>query len=162
MTPRICALLLTALAAVGCSADASDELGGAGFVYENPVFQDTTLITAAAQVGPTEGTPAFSWPATNFKHVVVAIFDERIGIKDDAISNPHRIRWMWHSGLPTGREGNVLFEHGVSDVQTAGDPEPLPRGTYYWAVWTIDSMGVPARSSIEYTVTIPPVAEASP
>lgn len=163
MTRHVCMSLLAALAAPGCGSEDAGDLGaGAGFVYENPVFQDTTVVTAQAQAGPAEGTPSFSWPATDYRHVVCAVFDERIGIKDDAITNPHRIKWMWHSGLETGREGNVLFEHGVSDPESGAPPVALPRGTYYWAVWTLDATGVPARSSIEYTLTIPVAPEGSP
>ncbi len=162
MKRRLSLLLLVALAVPGCGAADEDSLGGSAFVYENPVFQDTTLLTAQGQAGPVEGMPAFSWPATDYKHVVCAIFDERISIKDDAISNPHRIKWMWHSGLPTGREGNVLYEHGVSDPETGAPPEPLPRGTYFWAVWTLDAHGVPARSTVEYTMTVPFAVEGTP
>ena len=55
-----------------------------------------------------------------------------------SITNAASIRWLWHSGLGRGREGDVLFSEGVSvlngDLLAANAPVPLARGrTYYWS-----------------------------
>jgi len=140
----------------GCSdAGVSAMEGGSEFIYENTIFPGTQLVTATAQVSDDAGMPRFSWVATSYRHVVCAIFDERVGVTDGLITNPHRMRWIWHSGLSTGREGNVLFEHGVSDPQPLAPARTLAAGTYYWAVWALDAQGFPVASSKEYTLALP-------
>jgi hypothetical protein len=148
----------------GCSDSAS--LGGAGgegddYVYQNVLFPGSSLITAAASAGADPGRPSFSWQATGYRHVVCAVFDERISIIDGTIANPHRIRWLWNSGLPDGREGNVTFADGVSDPETDAAPITLENGTYYWAVWTLDASGSPAASTIENGLDIPLLPQAA-
>ena len=145
--------LLSALLAASLPACGSDEMGevtGASsntFAYQNNIFQNTWGIEPKAS-GPLT-TPAFSWQATNHGHVVCALFDERMSVKDNLITNTHRLMWMWHSGLSGGREGNVQWKDGVADPQTGTKAAALKAGTYYWAVWTVDSLGIPKASSAE-------------
>jgi hypothetical protein len=137
------------LALVGCGAAEDDESGG--FVYQNQIFSGTVSIQAA-QSGSLSA-PAFSWAATGEKHVVCAIFDERIQLDQNHVSNTDRVVWLWHSGLGSGREGNLLYSHGVAADN--GAPEPLLPGSYYWAVWAMDLDGFPVASSVEYTLAVP-------
>lgn len=145
-----CCLLI---AAAGCGAEDA-ESDPAGFVYNNQLFRDTQVIQAARS-GAT-GTPAFSWPATEEKHVACAVFSERIQVSQDEISNPESVVWIWHSGLGRGREGNVLYEHGVNDPNSGAAASPLPPGkTYYWAVWALDLAGYPVASTVEQSFKVP-------
>ena len=144
-------VMVTALAA--CGADDSGDSPGGGYVYKNQIFRDTSLITAA-QSGTTT-KPSFSWQALGEKHVVCALFSERIQVAQDHISNTDKVRWLWHSGLGRGREGNVLFAHGAADESGNPPPATLAPGTYYWAVWALDEGGQPIASSIENTLKVP-------
>lgn len=145
----ICCLLI---AATGCGAE--DDEGVTTFVYNNQIFRDTELIQAARSGDATR--PAFSWPATEEKHVACAVFSERIQVSHDEISNPGSVVWIWHSGLGRGREGNVLFEHGVSDPNSLAAAAPLAPGkTYYWAVWALDLAGYPVASTVENNFKVP-------
>ena len=57
--------------------------------------------------------------------------------------------------LEQGREGNVLYAHGVSGPALDEVPLPLAPGVYSWAVWAFDDEGQPAASSVEYELTVP-------
>ncbi len=154
----VIAVSAACVVAAGCG-DAADAgaVTSSSFKYVNPLFTNTSNIEAAVgakevDAGATSSstnTPNFSWPATNQKHVVCAVFNEPIGVKDNTITNTHRVVWMWHSGLPQGREGNVTWSQGVSDPQSLSSPKPLPSGVYYWAVWALNQQGLPVRSSVE-------------
>ncbi len=152
--PRLVALLLALapmLAALpGCGSEDEGAVAGPAansFAYQNNIFQKTWGIDPGAS-GPSS-TPAFSWQATQHGHVVCALFDERMSVKDNVITNTHRLVWMWHSGLKGGREGNVQWKDGVADPQTGTKAAALKAGTYYWAVWSVDSLGIPKASSAE-------------
>ena len=154
--PLFAALVALSAPLSGCGDDNGGATGASNFAYVNPLFQNTASIDASVGgkdvggvVTSDSGTPNFSWPATNLKHVVCAVFDEPIGVKNNRITNTHRVVWMWHSGLPQGREGNVTWSHGVAHPNTLADPVTLPAGKYYWAVWGLSSQGIPARSSVE-------------
>jgi hypothetical protein len=141
------------LAASGCGAEDA-ESDPTGFVYNNQIFRDTALIQAARSGNVS--TPAFSWPATEEKHVACAVFSERIQVDQDEIANPESVVWIWHSGLGRGREGNVLFEHGVSEPGSRAPASPLsPTKTYYWAVWALDLAGYPVASTVEQSFKVP-------
>lgn len=153
-------LACACLFATACGSDDSgaSENAAGSFAYTNPLFQNTYAIQAS--VGAKEGggtvstnssTPNFSWPATNLKHVVCAVFNEPIGVKNNTITNTHRVVWMWHSGLPQGREGNVTWDQGVASPTSLNSPQALSKGKYYWAVWALNSQGIPVRSSVEKT-----------
>ncbi len=149
----------------GCGADeASDQaaMGASNFSYQNPIFQNTYLISAETvktQVGgkvPAHPTkPSFNWQATHYKHVICAVFDEPLNIKDNLITNTDRMVWMWHSGLKAGREGYVEWSDGLADTVTGRAATDLSEGTYYWAVWALDLHGEPAFSTIENTHEVP-------
>ncbi|PID39903.1 MAG: hypothetical protein CSA65_00545 [Proteobacteria bacterium] len=124
-----------------------------GFVYQNQIFRDTELISAAKS--GSDATPAFSWQALGEKHVALAIFSEPIQVAQARIVNSDKVVWLWHSGLGKGREGNVLFEQGAKDEAGTPPPTKLAPGTYYWAVWALDEGGHPIASSVENTLTVP-------
>lgn len=147
-------LLLCCLlgAATGCGPE--EDQGDPGVVHNNQIFRGTARIQATHS--GTASTPAFSWPATAEKHVVCAVFSERIQVDQDAISNPDGVVWIWHSGLGRGREGNLLFDHGVSAPTSTAAAAPLTPGkTYYWAVWALNLAGYPAASTVEYSLKVP-------
>jgi hypothetical protein len=114
----LCSTMLL-LGACGVSDEAGDP-GDPGFVYKNQIFRNTQLVTAAKSGA--NATPAFSWQALGEKHVVLAIFSERIQVAQDHIANGDKVVWLWHTGLGSGREGNVLFAQGAKDE--AGAPPP--------------------------------------
>jgi hypothetical protein len=65
---------------------------------------------------------------------------------DGKILNTAANVWAWHTGLGTGREGNVRYDQGVAVVngvlQTDAAPPPLVEGhDYVWAVWAWDDSG---------------------
>ena len=75
------------------------------------------------------------------------------------ITNQNDMFWIWHSGLTTGREGNVTWSDGVvarfgQPIETERPPA-LESGTYFWAVWALDDQGKPALSTTELTNTVP-------
>jgi hypothetical protein len=143
-------LLAIGVLSGGCGGDDATS-ASEDFVYENLIFRNVTSIPAA-QSGELS-SPSFSWPSTNEKHVVAAIFDRRISVRSNLITNPDNIVWLWHSGLGQGRDGNVLYRHGTAG-QGGSLPDPLPAGTYYWAVWALDEQGLPVASSLEYTLIV--------
>ena len=114
-----------------------------------PAFDDTTTTT-----------PEFSWRSTGQKFVYLAVFTSNIEVRNKQIINREDNVWSWHSGLGTGREGNVKFEHGRDMVDgkmlESGPPTPLvPGETYVWAVWAWDDQGIEITYSsqeIRFTV----------
>lgn len=151
-TPPLFALACAAMMFCGCGVD-NDAGSDPGFVYQNQIFRDTELISAAKS--GSDATPAFSWQALGEKHVALAIFSERIQVAQDQITNADKVVWLWHSGLGKGREGNVLFSQGAKDESGAPPPASLAKGSYYWAVWALDEAGHPIASSVEKTIAVP-------
>jgi hypothetical protein len=145
-------LLLTAVVFCAPGCDAGSE-GSEDFVYHNAILRGVNPLQAAAS-GTLE-RPDFSWPATDEKHVACAVFERRISVRKNQITNADDIIWVWHSGLGTGRDGNVLYEHGVANEAGQDPPDRLPTGTYYWAVWALDEQGLPISATDEYTLTVP-------
>jgi hypothetical protein len=144
-------VLALGLVLAACGADLPDE--GGEWQYQNQIFPDTTLVTPAQ--GGAASTPSFSWPAVNVRHVVCAVFAAHLSVTGDLIANPQDLRWVWHTGLGRGRDGNILYEDGAGDADGRTTAAPLPAGTYYWAVWAFDDAGVPVASSLEYQLTVP-------
>jgi len=132
---------------------ASDMAPQDPFLYKNSLFVQTHKMTASSTLNKV-GRPHFQWASTGRKHVVCAVFSERIQLKNNIITNQHKVVWLWHTGLGKGREGNVLYEHGVDKEGGTGNPPPLKKGTYYWAVWVLDDAGSPIPSTTEYTMII--------
>jgi hypothetical protein len=137
----------------GCAQDSSDGASEeATWVYQNLIFSQTSPISAAQSGDIKE--PAFSWTSTGYKHVVCAIFKSHIAITNNQIVNEEELVWIWHSGLDKGRDGNISFVDGVTDLSSNTVPEDLSTGTYYWAVWAIDEGGHVRASSTEYALTV--------
>ena len=131
------ALLIFPFFYAACAAGAPSEGSKNPFAYRNNLFRNTVKINAVVKfVKP--GEPSFSWPATGYKHVVCEVV------------------WLWHTGLGTGREGNVLFEHGIPGPNKKGPVSALKPGTYYWGVWAFDDHGRPAFSSVENSFEVKP------
>jgi hypothetical protein len=125
-----------------------------------PVFPDAKLVNTflpkqAALVSTDQ--PRFTWEQTGQGAVMLAVFSEAPEMGNGSITNAASIRWLWHSGLGRGREGDVLFSEGVSvlngDLLAANAPVPLARGrTYYWVVWAWDAedLVVSWASALQY------------
>lgn len=145
------AALTLALTLAACGADTPDE--GGEWQYQNQIFPGTTVITPAQ--GGAAANPSFSWPAVGVRHVVCAVFSAHLGVSGELISNPQDLRWVWHTGLGRGRDGNILFEDGAGDADGRTPAAPLAPGTYYWAVWAFDDAGAPVASSLEYELSVP-------
>jgi len=145
--------LLFSLATSACGGGA----GEASFAFDNNVFSRTSRLNAA-----TSGDarmPSVSWPSTGRRLVVAGFFTKRLDVRQNVITNQNDVFWIWHSGLTTGREGNVTWSDGVvarfgQPIETERPP-PLAPGTYYWAVWALDDQGKPALSTIELTHVVP-------
>jgi len=158
MSPRIRGSLvlwslLASLLLIACGGDEADKsAAGEDFIYNNAIFQGVSVMQAAAS--GTSQQPDFSWPATTQKHVACAVFQKRISVRQNLISNPQDVVWLWHSGLGRGRDGNVLYEHGVGNADLAPRPASLSPGTYYWAVWALDEEGLPVAATREYTLDV--------
>lgn len=146
------ALALGCLVGAGC-ADETGGTGSADFAYNNILFSGTKQIVQPVMTAG-HAQPAVSWPATDEKHVVCALFAERISVSDQQITNANEIVWLWHTGLGKGREGNVLWENGVPGPEQTAKPKPLGKGTYFWAVWALDEQGLPSWSSEEMVHTV--------
>lgn len=143
------------LATLACATACDDGSGvdADDFVYHNGILRDVSALQAAASGTPQR--PDFSWPATNEKHVVCAVFRRRINVRRNEITNPDDIVWLWHSGLAKGRDGNVLYAHGLANERGGAPPARLPAGTYFWAVWALDEQGLPVAATDEYTLVVP-------
>ena len=146
-------LLVASLAGLSACADDSNDSAAYEYAYQNVLFSGTSQIVAPVMTAG-HAQPAVSWPATDEKHVVCALFSERISISDKQITNEDKIVWLWHSGLGNGREGNVLWEHGVTGKNLDQQPKPLAKGTYYWGVWALNEQGLPSWSSQEIPHTV--------
>jgi len=147
-------LFTLCLAIVACGDSASFEKAAGKFVHQNNIFAKTSRLTASAQLTEV-GQPSFSWNATSKKHVICAIFKERIQVKNNLITNQDKVIWIWHTGFGTGREGNILFSQGGTSTTKANSPSPLQPGVYYWAVWALNAQGEPELSSVENLLNIP-------
>lgn len=134
-----------------CS-DGNDIVSPLGTViYEaipNPsvlLFDDTTpidLFTPGKNAVLTTATPTFSWQRTTRNLVVVGVFDNPIRVSNGRIENEDDLVWIWHTGLPDGDEGNILFSEGAGSYYGQQSPEPLEVGqSYYWAVWAWNNEG---------------------
>jgi len=159
LTTTIPLALAVLVLGVGCGEAGDSEVSGAAssFGYQNPIFQNTFLITAdtvkksgGSDVTAHPEAPTFNWQSTHYKHVIVAVFNEPLNIKDNVIQNTDRMVWMWHSGLKAGKEGLVEWDDGLADPVTDKPAVDLGSGTFYWAVWALDLHGTPALSSIEH------------
>lgn len=136
-----------AFSACGAEGDAVDP------TYQNQVFSGTDRINAAQDGSVYQ--PGFSWIATGYRHVVCAVFNSPIHVKQNQITNADEVVWIWHTGLGTGREGNIRYSDGRPHPASSDAPAPLASGVYYWAVWALDDAGHAVASSVEYTLNVP-------
>jgi hypothetical protein len=114
---------------------------------DNPILGGALIAISTPSPDCTVGTqPAFAWHATGRKLLYVGVFQSNISVAEGQIVNPLANVWAWHSGLGSGRDGNVFFRDGV-DVKngalvTGVAPTPLTHGaSYVWAVWAWDDAG---------------------
>lgn len=149
------ALVGGALLILGGGCGVGAEPGG--FAFDNNLFENTERLLAEATGDPSR--PNLSWPSTGRSMVVVGVFRRRIDVRRNLITNTWDLVWLWHTGLPAGREGNITWSDGnpvVDGVPEDGvEPPALRPGTYYWAVWAFDDRGVPVASSVELTLEVP-------
>ncbi len=140
---------LYALAACG----AEGENGNPDPTYQNQLFSGTARINAAKDGSSYQ--PGFSWIATGYRHVVCAVFKSPIHVKENQITNADDVVWIWHTGLGTGREGNIRYSDGRPHPASSDAPAPLQNGVYYWGVWALNDAGHAVASSVEYTLNVP-------
>jgi hypothetical protein len=117
---------------------------------QNQIFIGT--IPIELEITPDVAKPSFAWRATGSKYVVLAIFRDKIDLKDGRIANIEDAVWMWHTGMGRGREGNVSYDDGA-DVRNGviqDSVTPLAPGTYYIAVWGYSDEYELIYSSKEY------------
>ncbi len=148
-------------ASTSCAAGANvANTGGGAVLFQNipasssPVFPGTTLLeTAAPGTGAVIPTtqPRLVWNGSGSSYAMAVITTDHLRIQDRRIANPEVMVWAWHSGLPQGNEGDVLFAQGVlvqSGALTSVAPVPLQRGrTYFWAAWAWDEAGLHISAS---------------
>lgn len=135
--------------AIGCGALPSGPTPAVDSPLGNPMFPGTSLVEVGtpAHLCRVTGEPVFTWKVTGERLVYVGVFEDNVTVTDGRITNTSSNIWAWHSGLGTGREGNVLFQQGVDVrdgiLQVGRAPTPLQEGrTYVWAVWAWDEEGV--------------------
>jgi hypothetical protein len=91
---------------------------------------------------------SFSWQPTNYKKIMVAIFDDVIKVENNEISNKSAIKWLWTS---QSDKGSVLINEGkistfqndkfiLSEIPKTGFT--LKSGSYVWCVWAWDDKGL--------------------
>jgi hypothetical protein len=149
MLRRIAMTVLFSCSLFACGAEGDDY----DPTYQNQLFAQTARINAA-QDG-SASTPGFSWIATGYRHVVCAVFSSPIHVKENQITNADDVVWIWHSGLGTGREGNIRYGDGRPHPASSDAPAPLGLGVYYWGVWALDDAGHAVASSVECTLMVP-------
>lgn len=121
----------------------------------SPIFQHTIKINVLSPYLDTltTSTPSIFWEPTGQPIVMAAIFnDNNINVSNNNITNWNRAVWAWHSGMGTGREGNLLFLDGKrvvnGDIDYNNPPLALDTNNYYYlAVWAWDDKGI----SIKYS-----------
>jgi len=146
-------LILGCFFLYGCGdAEVGDEESGRYYYPEiqNLLFYGTYEISL--EITPNVSNPSFAWNATGLEYVVVTIFNSKIDLKENQISNPEDAVWTWHNGLGEGREGNISFSDGrdVVNAEIQETVSHLPRGTYYIAAWGYDKYYNLTHSSKEY------------
>jgi hypothetical protein len=153
---RVGVIGLAAVSSLVGACGANEAAAPAG-TYQNNVFQRTRRLEAAIAGSPS--TPSVSWPSTGRQLVVAGFFGRHIDVRQNLITNAGDLVWIWHTGLASGREGNVNWADGVparwGEPQVGEAPGPLGPGTYYWAVWTLDDRGEPSESTIEFAHSVP-------
>jgi hypothetical protein len=96
--------------------------------------------------------PTFAWQATGLKYVVITIFNSKIDLKNNQITNTQDAVWTWNTDMGRGREGNIGFLDG-RDMRNGVIQEtvaPLKPGVYYISAWAYDDNYNLIRSSKEY------------
>jgi hypothetical protein len=144
---RLPCVVILILIIVGCD-DAAFPLAPLDDEFLNGVFPSASLINVGTPRAKcvVDSMPAFTWQATAARLVLAAVFRENIQVQNGKIINPSAVVWVWHTGLGTGREGNVRYDQGGqvdsgSLAKITRPPAALPRGDYVWAVWAWDPSG---------------------
>jgi len=139
---------LTVLACIACKEDNPESpVPSADSTLANPVFPNSTLIEVGVpRFGDTVAeTPTFTWRVTGRRYVYLGVFSNNFVVSNGNIININDNVWAWHSGLGTGREGNVSYSDGVNVVRgelQIGPPTSLRSGQgYVWAVWAWGNNG---------------------
>lgn len=134
----------------------------------NPVFPDAELVTLGSpNLCVVNRTPTFTWESTGQRLVFAGIFSRNVTIVRQSIGNTVDNVWAWHTGLGTGREGNVAFGDGVAvidgEVVVGSAAAPLVQGrAYVWVVWAWDFIGRKiTHSSPEAFFTVDSAASAT-
>ena len=145
-------VVLTGCGDGGLSGDGDDAFGAQTdyTTLQNQVFLKTFRLDLEITQGTAE--PSFAWQATASRYVVLAIFKEKIDLKQNQISNLEDVVWTWNTGLGKGREGNVSYSDGVDVVNGViqDSVAPLVPGTYYIAAWAYSDDYELLYSSKEY------------
>ena len=118
---------------------------------QNQIFYNTTSLEI--EIKPVNSnSPSFAWTATGSRYMVIAIFKDKIDLKENRIANTQDAIWSWHSGIGRGREGNVSYSDGVDMIngQLQSASTLLNPGVYYILAWGYDGYYNLAYSSEEY------------
>ncbi len=107
--------------------------------------------------------PSFRWDSLDISLVTVAIFNQPINVYKGAIVNTGNLIWQWHSGMESGKEGNIQYSDGrnvlyndEASIDYFHPARPLDEGHYFWAVWGWNRSGVKVWYSsrqLEFYVT---------
>ena len=154
-------LLLCSLIFLGCASPDSPVPND-----NNALFPGSDIITtihpAHDSIVDTENCE-FTWDSIGETHVFLGIFTKSIDVSNNTIVNINDNIWAWHTGLGTGRDGDVFFNDGYDvlegTIDTSHLPTPLTSGeSYYWAVWAWNEKGLDIKYSSEenyFTVQLP-------
>ena len=154
----------SALITLESSCGNGEVVGNIGGGSVNIVFvpeDDTPILRSGAGIeiiSPYLGEitsndrPYFSWNMLSTKLVAMGVFDQRIEVSGNEITNREDVVFYWDSGMSTGRVGSIIFDDGrlYSDgnlIEITED-STLDKGrTYFWAIWSWDEEGIYIQNS---------------
>jgi hypothetical protein len=115
--------------------------GTSGDIISSP-DDDSTYVIPYDYYDTISTTPSFVWKKTNAKHVMVAIFKERVSIDavKQQIKNTNSIVWAWNTGMSAGQEGAISYNNGCNVIdgviQYNKPPAHLENGSgYILTIW---------------------------
>lgn len=122
---------------------------------KNPIFNRAKTISLQTPfIGEVidDDTPNFSWQMDAANIVALGVFNKRIIIRNNEITNKEDLVYFWHSGMSAGRPGSIEYNDGRryidGELEQSEIPSALERGkTYFWSVWAWDNEGLSVTQS---------------